>query len=477
MRHFITPRLLKRCVIGMTLCVAANAFADNCGEPPFDVSLLSHHARGNEIWSIHAQAMPTEKGQCPQHRYRLKKTENIPENRYARITPVLLDSLRKEIDYLADEDGEYIRDKIGEPVMTLPQEHRLGFVAWRDGVNVLLDSRGKRVIPDEFDALVFEPSSDEANKPLMDDGTVIARITRKDDGLEKYTYLHFQGGRLVRRAPRWYDGEADGGSWGAAYRMVMLRKENGWLFAPLNIRNLREVLPFSDKSMGHIALNDYEHEFFYTLFYTLEVTETPLPPGIKIQNGPYETMLRHQVYDSTGAPLSLPEFHEYRKQHARETGDLLALYNYESMTCRLYAARPEDGLFPVIDQPLPLDYGHNCPNFDGGRLFARHADKTRIFVVQKTKSGAEPEFTVREEGEAPGAFFAKSRGNLLVLKTRRDDKNRYRVFDLERGQLDEEWFEDAHNCGDGFVLLKREGVWYLPVNGRLSKSIYYPAGC
>ncbi|MDR2364900.1 MAG: hypothetical protein LBD68_03470, partial [Zoogloeaceae bacterium] len=435
MRYFTAPRLLKRCVIGMALCVAAHAFADDCGEPPFDASLLSH-ARGNEIWSIYVRAVPVEKGQCLP--YRLKKAENTPENRYARITPVLLDSFR-ESDYLVDEDGEYILDeKTGSPVMTLPQEHRLGFAAWRDGAHVLLDSRGGRVIPDEFDALVFEPLLDEANKPLIDDETRIARITRKDGRWGKYTYLHFQGGRLSRRAPRWYDGEAGGEhSWGKAYRIVMLRGENRWLVAPLDIRDLREVLPFSDKGMGHIALNDHEHEFFYTLFYTMEVTGTPLPPGIKIQNGPYETMLRYQVYDSTGARLSLPEFHEYRIQIARETGPLLALYNYESMTCRLYAARPEDGLFPVIDQPLPLDSGHNCPNFDGLRLFARHADKTRIFVLQKTESGAKPKFTAREEGEAPGAFFAQSRGNLLVIGMRRDDKNRYRIFDLERGQLRE----------------------------------------
>jgi hypothetical protein len=480
MRRLINPRSLKICVTGMALCATAHVFAYDCGkraEPPFDDSLLAH-ARAHEIWSLYVQAEPVKKGECPL--YRLKKAPAIP---YARIEPTMLDAYR-DTDYLVDEDGEYIRDETGDPVMKLPEEQRLGFVARlkstapfgidildRNGYNVLLNSRGDRIIPNEFNLLVFEEPAE--------DGTLIARITLTNGHAERYTYLHFRDGRLLRRAPRRYDGQADTGpSWGKRHRMVMLRKGNEWFFAPLNLLRLSEVLPFSHKSMGYFEL--YEQDFFYTQ----EFTDVPLPPGIKIESGGNPRMLpRYQVHDSTGALLPLPEFHEYRKQFSPEAGFLLALYNYESMTCRLYAAHPEGGLSPVIEQPLPLDpavriffwdsgwHTHDCPNFvDGGRLFARHADKTRIFIVKNTQPpdarpvpGVWP--VAREEGEAPGAFFAVS-GNRLVVKMKQQDESIYRIFDLEHRRLSEEWFEDAYDCGDGHIFLMRAGVWHLPDGSR-----------
>jgi hypothetical protein len=128
------------------------------------------------------------------------------------------------------------------------------------------------------------------------------------------------------------------------------------------------------------------------------------------------------------------------------------------MTCRLYAASPEGGLFPVIDQPLPLHVHGDCPTFDDqGRLIAHYADETRVFILRETTE-FDPKSAVLE-GELPGAFFAKKR-EAVVVKMRQNGKTLYRVFNNQGELINGKWFEEVHNVCRSIIFLKHEEVWY-----------------
>ncbi|MDR1349759.1 MAG: hypothetical protein LBJ59_03060 [Zoogloeaceae bacterium] len=228
-RSRIDLRQLTKCVLGMALCLgfAANVFADEfvgkCVEnakPPFDEE-TAIYAYINEVWPVYVQAVRgVEADECPLYPlYVLKKAENIPDNYYERIEPILLDQYSE--NELSAENDEF--------TMTLPQEQRLGFVAHRNGVNVLLNSRSERIIPDEFDGIGFDVN------PNIE--TILVQIRRGKHcypGEEEcaHIYLRFQDGRLLQRAPRWY--QEGGYAWsGLDYqKMVVLGKENKRLEAP-----------------------------------------------------------------------------------------------------------------------------------------------------------------------------------------------------------------------------------------------------
>ncbi|MDR0672369.1 MAG: hypothetical protein LBF93_01635 [Zoogloeaceae bacterium] len=470
--HIVSIRLTKF-AIGMAFCAlcAAPVLADDCAPPfinEFDDPLFS------AIWLVHVREVrgeDEEEGECPL--YALRKAENIPANQYARIEPVSLDPAVLQFRY-RDEDQYSDEDESEDFSAVLPDVHRLGlgFVAYdENGIAVLLDSRGKRIIPDVFNHISISGARDEKTSMLS--------LQRGYGYEEEYTYLRLrvQDKRITRRAPRWYQ-------WPCfryrpdLYCITEFGRKNGSNEAfttLLRMDDLKEVIP---PTKGGIEQRIFDGRAF---FFAWETTDTPLPPGIrgfsfkKDGDRPYERskIERHRLYDQAATRLPLPEFHDFYPIY-RGRYSMLALYNYEDMTCRLYANAPEGGLSPVIDQPIPLLYEHGyCPGFNGNTLIAQYPDKARVFVLREPAgSGA---VSAAQEGELPGVIVGIGNGwtvgyerPVLIVALKRDDKTMYRAFN-QRGELiSEKWFEDFNTVNND---VKHEGVWYQVLrDGSLSKE-------
>ncbi|MDR1888902.1 MAG: hypothetical protein LBQ81_05915 [Zoogloeaceae bacterium] len=404
-----------------------------------------------DAWPVYVQRLVAEKDGCPL--YVLKKSGNRekPENQYDIILPVLLDRIRV---------GDWRGGGGDAPeVFVLPAEARLGFVAYRNGVGVLLNSRGERLISDTFDQ--FENG-----------WAGWARMTRKEEA----TWLFFYDGRL-RLAPRGYIRGGAGADEASGYRAFVLEKEGRQFSTLLRLKDMREVIP---PFVGNMGVFGFQGKLFN---FTAEETGQALPTGISLRkdNSYGNTLRRYRLYDKNWVPLLLPEFHDFELQPTADTV-FLVLYNYMDMSCRLYEERSPGELMPTIDLALPFSRG-NCPRFGSeNRLFAQYADTVLIFARQPPVNSAVL------IGRLPGEFFARTYysqtkvytgdGLLVIVRVERNGKPMYRVYKETGELLHEQWFEDAVDLGCGFLRVKHEGVWYsLRHDGTLTTKMYFPFSC
>lgn len=418
-----------------------------------------YDSAGNFIWSISAaskvyiQPLATAKNGCPVYVLKKAGNKNKPENQYDVIFPVLLDAT-----HASDWGYKRYDDDWEENVLELPAATHLGFVAFRAGVGVLLDSRGKRLIPEPFQSF-------ENNGKLV-----------KIEQQGNTSVLLFHKGRL-RPPPQGYAWVSDEGTDPTGdYRVFVLEKDGQQFKTFLRPKDMREVIP---PFIGNIVMQGFQGKRY---FFAQEETGQALPTGVSTLNGG-RALWRYQLYDAKGTPLHLPEFHDYQLLHLVDTV-LLVTYNYRDMSCRLYEEKTDKSgeLVPTIDLALPLQHG-NCPYFgNGARLVVQYADTVLIFARTYFVNSAVL------VGKLQGEFFGnvvdysedgdKVKQVTFVVKTARAGETKYRVY-KENGELmHEQWFTDALDLGCGFLRVKDEGVWYsLRRDGSLTTEMYFPFSC
>jgi hypothetical protein len=423
-------------------------------------------------WPLHVRELPKKEGDCP--RYVLQKDENQddPEHQYAAILPVLLDGVQ-ESDYSGDlsEDEDMERMASYGAYFNSPQEHRLGFIAYRsddtDQNNaLLLDSRGKTIIPDRF--MSGGVQSDDAGALL---GLEKAEPRYPD---KSHTWLYFKDGRLVRRAPRWYETSGR-----------MTRKDGDWHLRSMDKSSVMHVTiktppatpgGFSPITHGVLRMTDM-HELLppiYADFGVMYMRHAPATAAFIFTREivPGKPLTRIQIYDEDLQPIELPEFHDFKYHYHSHS---VAFLNRESMDCRLYSVQPgSSAMYAIIDAPLPLDTNGNCPDFDYDILVSSTETKSRIFIREKSGKAV-------LSAELPGKVVARkirATRNIFIVQGTQEGRPMYRVFNGAGTLLRDEWFEEYLDLGCGFLRVRRAGEWYsLGLDGSLSTKMGYPFSC
>jgi hypothetical protein len=415
-----------------------------------------------EAWPVHVRELPKKDGDCPRYVLQQDENQNAPEHQYAAIRPVLLDN-GLEDDY-SEAAGP---DDPAADFINLPQEHRLGFVAYQhdegfalnDGL--LLDSHGKAIIPNRFNGFSVLPMFSDAAGALI-------RLERNepDDNNLRHTWLYFKNGRPVHRAPHWYASSYTVAINNATYAIMATENTPNPMQSVLRMADLREI---ASSIQGEARVTTLIHSPVATFILARETVPGKFVPRLSSlpSSAPPRPLTRVRLYDEDFQPIALPEFHDVEYHYQSHS---VAFLNHESMDCRLYSVQPgSSALYAIIDEPVPLQawFGGICPDFDDNNILVSGTEtESRIFIREKSGKAV-------LSAELPGKVVGHNGNKVFIVRNTHAGKPMYRVFDGAGKLLRDEWFEDYRDWGN--LIVRYGNEWYsLRSDGALSTDIRFP---
>ena len=343
-----------------------------------------------------------------------------------------------------------------------------GFMAYTAGCGSLLDRTGAKIIDDVFGALEdpFGYAVDSKGRPLTS-AVRTWRLGNWESGNGRYSLVQFQKGKLLARAPHWYDDIGLSGAWESVdgrdsslqHRLItpglqavsINRHSTAPLYGVLRMADLTELLPLQYDAVGnlHTARAKRGGQFIYAR------------SGKEVA-----------VFDLQGRPIATPafqRFEEYQDNTANEPHSYVALVNDRNQTCRLYTTP----MRPLIDDDLPLVSG-KCPDFNSNDKHLRYTDAAGWLHTYQFNRDA----SVARVGKALWGQLAVTLNKALIMRTGNPAAPVYRIVDLLGNDLTAAEFTEMNYLGCGFVRLKRGDTWYsVGQDGTLDTRMYFPFSC